>query len=101
MKISRKKSKGSQILICDGELTIYTVAKAKSELLSPIDEGVDSVVLDLSAVSSLDTAGLQLILFAKSILADSNKRLRIKKSNEHIDSILQAFNLTNQLMLEG
>lgn len=100
MKISRKKIKNTQVLVCEGELTIYTVAEAKSTLLAPLEENVDSVALDLSAVNSLDTAGLQLILFAKTVLADSNKHLGIKKSNEHVDSILQAFDLTDQLMLE-
>lgn len=47
-----------------GELTIYTAAETKTGLTSAI-EGAKDVEIDLSNVSEIDTAGLQLMLIAK------------------------------------
>jgi len=44
------------------DLTIYTVAEWKETLLSEL-EGSPALAIDLSDVSELDTAGLQLLLF--------------------------------------
>lgn len=94
MKITRKKNKTGHTLSCDGELTIYTVAAAKKVLLGNLDEAVESVALDLTGVTEFDTAGLQLLLFAQQIMAECNKHFYVKNSNEHVDSVFNAFNLT-------
>jgi anti-sigma B factor antagonist len=100
MKITRKKTKVSHTLTCDGELTIYTVAAAQKILLGNLEEAIESIALDLSNVSKLDTAGLQLLLFTKNIMADGNKHFYIKVSNEHVDSVFRTFDLINEFMLE-
>ncbi|HMU65643.1 MAG TPA: STAS domain-containing protein [Cellvibrionaceae bacterium] len=100
MKITRKKTKAGHTLCCEGELTIYTVAAAKKILLGNLDEVIDSIALDLGNVNKLDTAGLQLLLFVKHIMADCNKKLYVKNSNEEIDSIFKEFDLADQFMPE-
>lgn len=47
-----------------GELTIYTVAEIKAALAAELS-AVDEIEIDLSGVSEMDTAGLQLMLIAK------------------------------------
>lgn len=100
MKITKKKTKAGHTLVCDGELTIYTAEVAKKILLGNLDEVVESIALDLSNVSKLDTAGLQLLLFTKTIMADSNKHFYVKTSNEHVDGIFKLFDLNDQFMWE-
>lgn len=46
-----------------GEMTIYAAAPLKEKLFAALEDESD-VCLDLSAVSELDTTGLQLLLLA-------------------------------------
>lgn len=55
---------GMQIKLA-GELTIYTVMETKTAL-SEAMEGVDRIEIDLSDITEIDTAGLQLMLILKS-----------------------------------
>jgi anti-anti-sigma factor len=48
----------------EGELTVYTVAEVK-ETLAKAMESADDIEVDLSGVSEVDTAGVQLMLIAK------------------------------------
>ncbi len=100
MKISRKNTKSGSTFLCDGELTIYTVTAAKSELLTDFENTIDPIALDLKQVSELDTAGVQLLLFTKKIMADNNKRIYLKNSNERVDGILNNFDVATQFILE-
>lgn len=100
MKISRKHAKSGSTFLCDGELTIYTVAAAKAELLNDSDNSIDPIALDLKHVSELDTAGVQLLLFTKKIMADNNKRIYLKHSNEYVDGVLNNFDVATQFILE-
>jgi anti-anti-sigma factor len=49
-----------------GELTIYTAAAAKVTLFEALAKKAD-LAIDLSAVTELDTAGLQLLLMASDL----------------------------------
>lgn len=49
----------------DGELTIVTAADENQRLLSAISDGDAPLVVDLSGVTDLDTAGLQVLLLCK------------------------------------
>ena len=48
----------------DGELTIYSVAEIKSGL-AEVMKSADQIEIDLSGITEIDTAGLQLMLIAK------------------------------------
>jgi anti-sigma B factor antagonist len=50
--------------VIDDELTIVTATEQKERLLAVLGDGV-AVRVDLSAVSDLDTAGLQVLLLAR------------------------------------
>ena len=47
-----------------GELTIYSVAEIKSALAEAMEQASE-IEVDLSAVTEIDTAGLQLMLIVK------------------------------------
>ncbi len=48
----------------EGEMTIYVAQELKSELLAPIKDN-DAIEIDLSQVTEIDAAGLQLMLVTK------------------------------------
>jgi anti-sigma B factor antagonist len=55
------------VLALDGEITIHGAADLKSTLLAALgsDESEGEIAIDVSGVSELDTAGLQLLLMLK------------------------------------
>lgn len=101
MNISRKKSKDTSTLTFEGDLTIYYVSQIKDELFADYEKLADKVALDLSAVGEIDTAGVQLLLFAKKFFASVHRPLFITKSNESVDSVLTALDLNTQFAMES
>jgi anti-sigma B factor antagonist len=101
MNISCKKNKSGTLLSVDGELTIYSVAKAKQTLFDDYHNFVSPITLDLHSVSEIDTAGLQLLLFLQKMLSKDNKKIHIEKSNEHVDAILKNLDVANYFTLDN
>lgn len=101
MNISRKKSKDTSTLTFEGDLTIYYVSQIKDELFADYEKLADKIALDLSAVGEIDTAGVQLLLFAKKFFASVHRPLVITKSNESVDSVLTALDLNTQFAMES
>lgn len=93
MKIARKKSKDTSTLIFEGELTIYNVSHLKDELFADYDKLAEKIALDLQAVSEIDTAGVQLLLFTKKFFTAIQKPVFISKSNESVENILAALDI--------
>jgi anti-sigma B factor antagonist len=51
-------------LVVEGELTIHTAAEQKDRLMSALAEGT-GLRIDLSGVTDVDTAGLQVLLLVE------------------------------------
>jgi len=71
-----------------GELTVQTAAQHKDTLLSALETG-NGVTLDLSDVSELDTAGLQLLLLLKREAAQLGKTLGLLAPSEPVQDVLR------------
>lgn len=74
-----------------GEMTIYRAAELKSLLLDAVTSH-GHVELDLSEVSELDTAGLQLLMLAKQVARQRRHELRL---HGHSPAVLEVFELLN------
>jgi anti-sigma B factor antagonist len=79
------------VLILEGELTIYRAAELKQELLAALEPG-GPLDLDLSAVTELDTAGVQLLMLAKKVAGERELPLRL---TGHSPAVLEVFELFN------
>jgi anti-sigma B factor antagonist len=101
MNISRKKSKDTTTLVFEGDLTIYNVAQVKEELFGDYEKLANKIALDLAAVSEIDTAGVQLLLFAKKFFTSVHRSVFITKSNESVESVLAALDVNSQFSLES
>jgi anti-anti-sigma factor len=101
MNISRKKSKDTTTLVFEGDLTIYYVTQIKDELFADYEKLADKIALDLAAVSEIDTAGVQLLLFAKKFFTSVHRSVFITKSNESVESVLTALDVNSQFALES
>lgn len=83
------KTKGKTTrVVLSGECTIYTVADIKAALVQAM-AATDKVEVDLSGVTEVDTAGVQLMLIAKR-----NSDKKVVFSN-HPPSVLRLVDLAN------
>ena len=83
-------------VLLDGELTVQTAAEHKTRLLAGLiaDGGMD---LDLSGVTELDTAGLQLLLLLGREAAQLGTSLRLLNPSEPVLEVLRLARLDAQL----
>jgi anti-sigma B factor antagonist len=91
MPIRVKKKKGVSTLFLEGEMSIYNAAELKGELVQLLSQPGEYEI-DLSGVSEMDSAGLQLLILAKREAA----RLKtILQFNGHSRAVLEVINLCN------
>ncbi|ALM84855.1 lipid asymmetry maintenance protein MlaB [Bordetella sp. N] len=67
-----------QVLALDGELTIYTAQEMRHRLVEALAPAAEPVALcvDLSGVTELDTAGVQLLLAAQALAHARQREIR-------------------------
>jgi anti-anti-sigma factor len=75
----------------EGELSIYRADELKQALIEPLQSGV-RLVVDLAAVTELDTCGLQLLMLAKRSAAKLGAELQLVA---HSPAVLEVFELLN------
>ena len=73
----------------DGDLTVYRAAEVKSVLLDALHRA-STVELDLSGVSEFDSAGVQLLMFAKRHARSTGRELRL---SGHSKPVIEVFEL--------
>ncbi len=93
MEITRKDSKTGARISCSGELTIYHAATAKPLLLDDARPWPARVQLDLSGVSELDTAGVQLLLMLQRSVSAAGSQLTLQKVSTPVSDVLAALQL--------
>ncbi len=72
-----------------GELTIYTALQRKAELLDGLRARPHGrFALDLSEVTEIDTAGLQLLVLARSVAAACGRELRLVRPSSAVREVL-------------
>ena len=78
------------MVIC-GEFTIFTAQPLKEQLLNAINgAAAGDIDIDLSDVTEIDTAGLQLMLMAKREAGAEGKNVRFVR---HSDPVLDLIDL--------
>lgn len=79
-------------LAIEGELTIYTAAKRKPELLAFIKSGKEFEI-NLAGVTDIDTAGLQLLILLKREASQAGKKLSFVMHSKTVLEVLELANL--------
>ncbi|TWC28177.1 anti-anti-sigma factor [Pseudomonas sp. SJZ079] len=91
MPIRTETKNGVLLLHIEDEMTIYTAADLKSQLLPHLAQPAD-LEIDLSQVAELDSAGLQLLILAKREATRLGGALRLSR---HSRAVLEVFDLCN------
>jgi len=83
------------MLRISGELTIYRAAELKQALLAELAERAAPAALeiDLSGVTELDTAGVQLLMLAKKTAQAQRRELRLVAHSPAVAEIFELLNL--------
>ena len=76
----------------DGELTIYRAADLKVTVLEALRKS-RVLEVDLSGVTELDTAGLQVLMLAKNTTAADKRELRLLNHSPAVVEIVEMLNL--------
>lgn len=87
---SKAKSKTS-VLRIRGEMNIYRAAELKQTLLEPLEQP-GALDVDLSGVTELDTAGVQILMLAKKTALAKGRELHLIA---HSQPVLEVFELLN------
>jgi anti-anti-sigma factor len=90
-----KKSKSAateRALRIDGEMTIYRAIELKQVLLDAVG-AQPKLELDLSAVTEIDTAGVQLLMLTKRAAQAARCELRLVGHSPAVLEVLQLFDL--------
>ena len=80
-------------LLISGELNVFTVVEQRERFLEAL-AGCATLNLDLSAVTELDGAGLQLLLALRREVVESGKRLALVAKSAEVDAVLEMCGLT-------
>ncbi|MBS1160283.1 MAG: hypothetical protein H6R15_2702 [Proteobacteria bacterium] len=78
-------------LAITGEFTIFTAAAWREQMLAAL-AAADEIEMDLSQVSEIDSAGLQLMVAAKREATEQGKVLRF---SGHSAAVLDTLDLTD------
>jgi anti-anti-sigma factor len=85
---------GSASLRLSGELTIYHAADLKQALL-PLAEQAGAWALDLSGVTDVDSAGIQILLAARRTLAARGAALRVTACGAAADAAFSLYGMAD------
>jgi anti-sigma B factor antagonist len=76
----------------EGELTIYTAAGLKEQLVAAL-AAAQPIEIDLSRVDEIDSAGLQLLILAKREAAQAGRELTLLNHSQAVMDCLDMCNL--------
>ena len=74
-------------LVLEGELTIYTAQETKTRLIDGLAQG-DALDADLSGICECDSAGLQVLLLARTEALRAQKGLCFSARSNAVDEVL-------------
>lgn len=86
---------GLSRLSIEGEMTIATALEQRQSILQPLAE-CDEMEINLSRVSALDVAGLQLLLLVQLEAAETNKKVSLVEPSAALLEIFDHYKVPSQ-----
>ncbi|MFO0752226.1 MAG: STAS domain-containing protein [Thermodesulfovibrionales bacterium] len=90
MTVSVKEKEGVATLCLEEDMTIFTAAALKKALLESL-ESLPELVLDLSGVAEMDTAGFQLLVLARREAAAAGKGFRVAAGSPAVEAVFEVY----------
>lgn len=89
----KTQKNGVTQLAIQGEMTIYTASEQKKALSDQLNASKE-LQIDLSGVSEIDSAGLQLLMFIKREAAEHQIPLSLIQHSQVVVEVLELLNLS-------
>ena len=89
----KQKTKDSVYLLINGDMTIYTASDQKQQLLDYL-RSTKQAQIDLSGVTEIDSAGIQLLMFLKQEALLGNIQLALIHHSKAVVEVLELLNLS-------
>jgi anti-sigma B factor antagonist len=87
----RRISADTHVVAVTGEIDLFTAPEFKARMSRPIDDGVDRVIVDLSATTFIDSSSLGVLIGAHRRLKQRDGSLVVVCDNE---AIVKTFKIT-------
>jgi anti-anti-sigma factor len=98
---ARSEQAGTQVLAIRGEIDLSSAARLAQELASLlVDEG-DTVRIDLSEVTFLDSSGVRELLLANRQAVASGTQLRLANPSAQCRRVLEMSGVWSEFEVEG
>jgi anti-anti-sigma factor len=94
MTITQQCNSAPLVVYVEGEMTIYRAVELKQTLLEAIVES-GAVEFELSKVSELDSAGVQLLMLAKRTAQSRHSQMRLVAPSPAVLDVLDLLNLAS------
>jgi anti-sigma B factor antagonist len=92
---------GWPVLRIAGEIDIQTSPLFEEQLLSVLNQGNDSLVVDLGEVTFLDSTGLSVLIAGLKLCQDAGGELHVVSPRPNVLRVLEITGLTEAFHLEG
>ena len=92
MAKSNHQSAGNSLRV-QGEMTIYRAGELATSILSKLKKKPSAARLDLSEVTEIDSAGLQILLMANRMAMAAGSRLQLVAPSACVVEVLALCNL--------
>jgi anti-sigma B factor antagonist len=87
----RRLDGGVHVIAVTGEIDLFTAPELKQALSVPIDDGIERIIVDLSATTFIDSSSLGVLIGAQRRLKLNGGQLAVVCDN---DSIVKTFKIT-------
>jgi anti-sigma B factor antagonist len=87
----RRVADDVHVMAVTGEIDLFTAPEFKQHLTRPIDDGVDRLIVDLTATTFIDSSSLGVLIGAHRRLKQRNSSLVVVCDN---DAIVKTFKIT-------
>jgi anti-anti-sigma factor len=92
---------GSRAVVAiKGELDAYTAPGLEEQVTKLMDDGANTVVLDLAETGFLDSSGLRAILTSQRRLSEAGGELRLRSASEPVTRLLEITGLSDHFIVE-
>ncbi len=93
--ITRKIRSGNCLAQVNGDMTIYTAAECHGLLQQCLESGAE-IEIDLSGVTDIDSAGMQLLIATKKAGARLGKPVRLISHSSPVQEIIDLYRLASE-----
>jgi anti-sigma B factor antagonist len=88
LSLSSRRDAGQAILTVSGEIDIMTADALEQAIATIIDSGAGEVIVDLSGVTFMDSAGINALLKGRRSADDHGQRFRVNGATGIVRQVL-------------